>query len=260
MLKSAVRQALPVVLALAAALLVWELVVRYSGVPAYLVPAPESVWQAVWNDREALATHLASTLRIALIGFTLGVLLGIAVAMVLGVVDPLRRAVEPLLIASQAVPAVIIAPLLIAVMGFGMVPKLIVVTLGSFFPVAVSATLAIRDAPPTLIDLLHSMGAGRWVVLRRVRLPGAIPGVVSGAKVAASYVIFGAIVAEWMGSSVGLGVYLQRSQASYQMHQMYGAVGVIALLGVLLFWSVSLIGNAVLSRHRFTLDRKVTTS
>ena len=149
-----------------------------------------------------------------------------------------------------------LAPILISAMGFGAFPKILVVALGAFFPIAISAAAAMRDADSSLVDLLVSMGASPFTVLRRVRLPGAIPAIVSGAKVAASYVVFSAIIAEWMGSSVGLGVYLQRSQASYRMDQLFAAVGVIAVLGVLLFWLVSLIGDAVLARFRSSLNRK----
>lgn len=244
-------------LALIGAVLLWALLVRVTDVPAYLLPAPSSVWEAAWGDRALLATHLAATLRITLAGFALGVVLGVAIAIVLGLSATLRRAVEPILIASQAIPPVVFAPLLIAAMGFGMWPKVLVVTLGAFFPVVIAASAAMRDADRYLVDLLVSMGASRLTVLRRVRLPGAVPSVVAGAKVAASYVVFSAIIAEWMGSSVGLGVYLQRSQASYKMDQLFAAVGIIAVLGVLLFWFSSLLGSVALARSRSTLNRKV---
>ncbi len=252
------RRALPVLLAVLAAVTAWDLLVRITDAPAYLLPAPARVWEAGWGDRSLLAEHLAATARIAVIGFGLGALLGVGTSVLLTLVGPLRRALEPLLIASQAIPPVIFAPILIAAMGFGAWPKILVVTLGAFFPVAIAASSAMRDADRHLVDLLVSMGASRWTVLRRVRLPGAIPGVVAGAKVSASYVVFSAIIAEWMGSSIGLGVYLQRSQAGYRMDQLFAAVAVIAALGVLLFWLSSLVGDLVLARSRSTPDRKAS--
>lgn len=250
------RQILPVLTALAGAVLLWGLIVRVTDVPAYLLPSPASVWAAGWGDRELLATHLAATITIALTGLACGAVCGVGVGVLLGLSATLRRAAEPLLIASQAIPPVVFAPILIALLGFGPLPKILVVTLGAFFPVAISAGAAMRGADRTLVDLLVSMGASRWSVLRRVRLPGAVPAIVSGVKVAASYVVFSAIIAEWMGSSVGLGVYLQRSQASYKMDQLLAAVGVIAALGVLLFWLSSLIGDLALTRTRATPNRK----
>lgn len=243
-------------LAVAGAVLLWGLLVRLTDAPAYLLPSPLSVWEAGWGDRALLGTHLLATLRIALTGFALGAVCGVGVGILLGLSGTLRRACEPLLIASQAIPPVVFAPILIAALGFGAFPKILVVTLGAFFPIAISASAAMRDADRYLVDLMVAMGASRFTVLRRVRLPGSVPAIVAGAKVAASYVAFSAIIAEWMGSSVGLGVYLQRSQASYKMDQLCAAVAVIAALGVLLFWLSSLIGDLVLARSRSTLTRK----
>lgn len=253
------RQILPVLLILIGAVVLWDLLVRITHAPAYLLPTPGNVWAAGWGDRHLLGAHLLATVRIAITGFVFGVVLGVGLAIALGLSATMRRGIEPILIASQAIPPVIFAPILIAAMGFGAWPKILVVTLGAFFPVAISASAAMRDADRYLVDLLTSMGASRFVILRRVRLPGAVPGIVAGARVSASYVVFSAIIAEWMGSSVGLGVYLQRSQASYQMDQLFAAVAVIAALGVLLFWLSSLNGSLLLARSRSTLDRKGTT-
>ncbi|GAA1324625.1 ABC transporter permease [Leucobacter albus] len=250
------RQILPALLAALGAVLLWGLLVRVTDAPSYLLPSPASVWEAGWNDRALLAAHLAATMRIALAGLALGAVCGIGFGTLLGLSGTLRRAAEPLLIASQAIPPVVFAPILIAAMGFGAFPKILVVTLGAFFPIAISASAAMRDADRYLVDLLVSMGASPVTVLRRVKLPGSTPAIVAGAKVAASYVVFSAIIAEWMGSSIGLGVYLQRSQASYKMDQLFAAVGVIAVLGVLLFWLTSLIGDLVLSQTRSTRNRK----
>lgn len=252
------RQILPVLVALIGVVVLWDLLVRITDAPEYLLPAPASVWNAAWASRVLLGQHLFATLQVAVSGFALGAVLGVGVAILLGLSGTLRRAAEPILIASQAIPPVIFAPIFIAAMGFGAWPKILVVTLGAFFPIAISASAAMRNANRYLIDLMTSMGASRFTVLRRVRLPSSVAGIVAGARVAASYVVFSAIIAEWMGSSVGLGVYLQRSQASYRMDQLFAAVGVIAVLGVLLFWLSSLIGDLMLMRSRKRLHRKVT--
>ena len=154
------------------------------------------------------------------------------------------------MVPSPAAPPVVGAPVVSAAIGFGAWPQVVLVTVGAFFPIVISAAAAMRNVDRDLVDLLVSMGASRFAVLRRVRLPGAVPGIVAGAKVSASYVVFSAIIAEWMGSSIGLGVYLQRSQASYRMDQLFAAVGVIAVLGVLLFWVTALIGDRALARTR----------
>lgn len=255
-------QILPVLLAVIVAVALWDLLARIPAVPDYLLPSPWQVWQAADADRELILGHLLATGQLAVSGFAIGVVLGILVAILLALSNPLRRAIEPLLIASQAIPPVIFTPILIAALGLGAGPKILVVTLGAFYPVAISASIAMREIPAHLIDLVRAMGASRLTVLRRVRLPGAVAGIVAGAKVSASYVVFSAIIAEWMGSSIGLGVYLQRSQASYQMDQLFAAVAVIAVMGVLLFWATALIGDSALSRFRASAaqQRKVTQS
>lgn len=254
------RRILPILLTLIGAVVLWDLLVYVTNAPEYLVPAPASVWEGAWSNRVLLGRHLLATLKIAVAGFALGTALGIGIAIMLGLSNTLRRAIEPILIASQAIPPVIFAPILIAAMGFGAWPKILVVTLGAFFPVVISAGAAMRDVDRYLVDLLTSMGASRFTVLRRVRFPGAIPGIVAGTRVSASYVVFSAIVAEWMGSSIGLGVYLQRSQASYRMDQLFAGVAVIAVLGMLLFWFASLIGDLVITRSRSSSERKVKHS
>lgn len=259
-MKFVTRQILPVLLAIIGVVLLWDLMVRITGVPEYLIPAPANVWDAGWESRAVLGHHLLATTKVAVSGFALGAVLGVGVALLLGLSGMLRRAAEPILIASQAIPPVIFAPIFIAAMGFGAWPKILVVTLGAFFPIAISASAAMRDADRYLVDLMTSMGASRFTVLRRVRLPSSVPGIVSGARVSASYVVFSAIIAEWMGSSAGLGVYLQRSQASYRLDQLFAAVVVIAVLGVLLFWFSAFIGDLVLLRSRSRLHRKVTQS
>lgn len=251
---------LPVLLTVFGALLLWHLLVRVTGVPDYLLPAPARVWQVVWNDRDLLGEHLLATANIAVSGFILGAVLGTGIAVVLMLSATVRRGVEPILIASQAVPPVVFAPIVIAVMGFGPWPKILVVTLGAFFPVVISVGAAMRNVDRDLIDLLVSMGASRFTVLRRIRLPGSVPGVVAGMKVSASYVVFSAIIAEWMGSSIGLGVYLQRSQASYRMDQLLAAVGLIAALGVLLFWITAVIGDRALAATRSNSARTAAST
>lgn len=256
-MKFLTRQALPLILTCITVLVLWDLASRKTSVPAYLLPTPASVWESAWDGRALLGMHIRATLKIAISGFALGTLLGICIAVALGLSHTLRRAVEPILIISQAIPPIIFAPILISAMGLGAWPKILVVALGAFFPVAISSGAAMRAVNQHFIDLLTSMGASRLVVLRRVRLPGAVPGIVAGARVSATYVIFSAIIAEWMGASVGLGVYMQRSQASYQMDQLFGAVAVIAMLGVALFWLSTFIGDLVVSRSRSSSKRKI---
>ncbi|MFV0433402.1 MAG: ABC transporter permease [Leucobacter sp.] len=243
------RQLVSAVAALVAVLAVWQTLVLVVSPPPYLLPAPARVAEALWDDRALIAEHFAATGGIAVAGLALGIAVGVLAAVVMTLAEPLRRLAEPILVASQAIPPVIFTPLLIVLLGLGPFPKILVVALGAFFPVAIGTAAAMRNADAYLVDLLASMGASRGLILRRVRLPSSVPNLVASAKVSASYAVFSAIVAEWMGSSAGLGVYLQRSQASYQTEQIYAAVVVIAAFGILLFWVASGLGSLVLARR-----------
>lgn len=234
--------AVPFVAAVVGTVVGWAAYVELSGVEPYLVPSPGQVVEAGWRTREVLIDHLQITLAEAFIGFAAGTAIGLALAVVLVVVEPLRRAVQPLLVISQSVPPMILAPLFIVWFGFGLFPKILVVSLIALFPVTIAAVDGMRSADPELVDLLRGLGAGRFEVLRRVRFPAALPEIVAGAKVGASYAVFGAVIGEGFGASRGLGVYLNRSQASYRTDQIFAAVVLMAVAGVILFGLVSLAG------------------
>ncbi len=230
-----VRVALPPVTAVVAAVVAWHVAVTVLDVPDYQVPTPGEVWSAGWRTRDPLGGHLRATLGVALVGLGAGAAAGVLLAVVLAVSTPLRRAAEPILVVSQSVPAVVLAPLFAVWFGFGSGPKVLVVALVAFFPIAISTLEGLRGADPDLVELLRGLGAGRVDTLRRVRIPAALPGFFAGARVAAAYAVFGAVVAEWMGASEGLGVYLQRSQASFRTAQIFAAVGLVAVAGIVLF-------------------------
>ena len=241
-MRAITRVLAPSLIALTGAVAVWAIYVQVSGVESYLVPSPASVGRAAWRTRDSLAGHLRVTLTEAFVGFGIGATAGLLLAMILTLVDRLRRAIQPLLVISQSVPPVILAPLFIVWFGFGPGPKVLVVVLIALFPVTISALDGMRSADPELIDLLRGLGASRFETLHRVRIPSALPEIFAGAKVAASYAVFGAVVGESMGASEGLGVYLRRSQASFRTDQIFAAVALMAVAGVLLFAVVSAAG------------------
>lgn len=252
------RRAAPAALALVAVVVVWDLGVRITGAADYLFPSPGEVAEALWRTRSALDDHLLSTLTIAIVGLAAGAVAGVVIALALAASDVARRAVEPLLVISQSVPAVILAPLFIVWFGFGMFPKVLVVALIAFFPIAIATLEGLRGADAEHVDLLRSLGAGRLETLRRVRIPSALPGFFAGMKVAAAYAVFGAVVAEWMGASVGLGVYLQRSQASFRTDQIFAAIVLIAIAGMVLYGLVSLAARLAMPWNQPTNEEELT--
>ncbi len=241
---------------LAVLLAVWELGVRLAGLEPYELPAPSRVARALVDTRAVLPRHIRATVTVAMGGLGLGAVVGIAVAAVLTAVPLLRHALQPLLVASQSVPAVVIAPIFIVWFGFGTFPRLLVVALVVFFPIAVATIDGLAGADSELVDLVRAMGGGRFDVLRRVRLPHAAGSFFSGLRIAAAYAMFGAVVAEYMGgTSRGLGVYLLRSQNNFRNDQVFVAVVLIAAVSVVLFVAVAALGRLVAPWRSATTDQ-----
>ena len=236
-----VKRFWPTAVFLIIVLVIWEALVRGLDIQPWLVPAPSAIWVAFVETRHLLGEHIAKTLSEVVAGLALAILTGILSAAALDFSPSLRRIIYPLLVLSQTIPILALAPLLIIWFGFGLLPKVIVVTLFCFFPIAINTGDGLRAAEPEYIDLFRSMGATRWQIWRHVRLPAALPYFFSGLKIAATYSVTGAVVGEWVGASSGLGIYLLRSSASFKTAQVFTAIAVISLLSILLFIAVFLL-------------------
>ena len=221
----------------------WELVVRVFDVPSYELPPPTQVVRALVETRAVLPRHLWATTSVAVGGLVVGALAGVVIAALLTAVDPLRRALQPLLVASQSVPIVVLAPLLYYWFDFGARPRILVVALVVFFPIAVATLDGLREADPELVEMVRAMGASPLQVLARVRVPNALGSFFSGLRISAAYAMFGAVVAEWVGTDRGLGLYLERSADSYLIDQVFVAVVLIAAVSVALFTAVALLAR-----------------
>jgi len=237
------RRWLPPVALLAALVVAWELVVVLLDLPDYLLPAPTEVLAALVADAALLAGHAAATTTTALLGLLAGAVAGVVLAVLMAASQRARAALYPLVVVSQSVPVVVLAPLFVVWFGFGLLPRVLVVALVAFFPVAVATVSGLLSADRDQVDLLRSMGAGRRGVARHVLVPGALPSLFTGLTVAASYAMFAAVVGEWIGASAGLGLYLERSRASFATDQMFAAVVVIAAV------SVGLVGVVLLAQR-----------
>lgn len=238
-----VRSWLPPAVLIAILLAAWEVGVAAFDTPAYILPAPSAVWAAFGEVRPLLAEHILTTTTEALAGIAIGAAAGVALAVAVWAVPLLRRLTYPLLVTSQTVPMVVLAPLLVLWFGFGMTPKVIVVALIALFPVAISTVEGLAGADPEQIDLLRSMGADRHRILRLVLVPTATPAFFAGLRIAAAYAIAGAVIGEWVGASSGLGLFLTRSQTSFRVDRVFVGVAVIAVLSVTLFGIVHLLAR-----------------
>jgi len=213
---------------------VWASVVELFDVPSYRAPTPAAVVRALVDERSTLDDHVRATLSVAVLGLGASAVVGVAAATALWRWRVLHQAAYPLLVASQSIPPVVFAPILAVWFGYGTGPRVAVVALVGFFPVAVALTDALAAAPAPLRALVTSMGAGRWRRLLLVDAPAAVPAFFSGLTVAASYAMFGAIVAEWMGAERGLGVFINRSERSFLTPQIWAAVVLVGAASVVL--------------------------
>jgi putative hydroxymethylpyrimidine transport system permease protein len=225
---------------LAAAVGVWELVVRAAQVPDYLLPAPSAIASALGSDAGLLASATLVTLREVVLGYLLAVALALALAVLLHFSDALRRALLPILVLSQTVPTVLLAPVLAILLGYGITPKLVVVAIVCFFPIVVNAVDGLRSTDADLVRMMRTLHGSRLAIFRRVEVPGALPAVFSGARIAATYAAVGAVFGEWAGSSAGLGFVMLQAQPALLTARIFAAVLILCALALGLYAVVSL--------------------
>lgn len=235
----AVRYA-PAALFLVALVVAWDLAVRVFDLQPYLLPSPGRVWEAFLEVRGTLPTHIRTTMTEAVLGLALACVLGTTIAALLAGFAPLRRAVYPLLVLSQNVPMIVMAPLIVVWFGFGIMPKVFTVAMICFFPIVVSTTDGLLRADRDLVDLARSFGASRLQVLRSILVPSAVPSFFAGLQISATYAVLGAVIAEWVGAKDGLGLFITRSQTAFRVDRVFVAVVVIAAVSILLFALVHL--------------------
>ena len=230
----------PSLLVLGAAVGVWELAVRATATPGYLFPGPTAVGSSLFSDRGLLASAAAVTLREVVFGYALALALALGIAVILHFSAILRRAVLPLLVLSQTVPTVLLAPILAILLGYGIEPTLVVVAVVCFFPIVVNAVDGLRSIDAELVTMMRTLHGGRLAVFRRVEFPGALPAIFSGARVAAAYAAVGAVFGEWAGSSSGLGFVMLQAEPALQTARIFAAVLILSAIAVGLYALVSL--------------------
>ncbi len=233
----------------------WDLISNALTIEDFLVPAPTDIAQSLWEDRSLLADDTWVTLREVLLGFACALLAGLAFALVLHLSETLRRAFYPLLVASQTIPPVAIAPILVVWFGFGIAPKVLLIALVCFFPVTVNTLDGLRAVDPQLITMMRTLGAGRAQILARVELPSALPFFFSGTKIAIAVAVIGAVFAEWAGAASGLGHQILIASSNLLTARMFAAITLLSVMAILLFALVSLIERRVVTWDRQEVTR-----
>lgn len=233
----------PAALAFAILLAAWELYARFGGIAPTVLPAPSRVLQQAWENREALAENTLPTIRATLAGFACSLVAAFVLSAAVDFVPRLRRALFPILVASQTLPLVAIAPLVVLWFGFGLLPKILLVALVTFFPMMVALVEGYAATQKEIAEMLAAMGAGRWRIFRLARLPSALPYFFAGLRISITYAVVGAIFAEYAGAAKGLGIYMLSARNNFRPDLVLAAVAVSSALTLLLF------GLAVLAQR-----------
>jgi NitT/TauT family transport system permease protein len=230
-------------------IVVWDLAIRLFHIPPYQIPAPDDVLATLWNDGPKLLAEAWPTTVSTIWGFLLSAAFGIPVAMLIASSRTIESYVYPLLVFSQSIPKIAIAPLFVVWFGFGMLPKVLSAFLLGFFPVVVSAVQGFKSVEPDMLDLARAMEASRLQVFRMISLPHAMPAIFSGLKVSITLAVVGAVVGEFVGSNSGIGFVLQRSIGNFELPTMFAALVILALIGVILFWILDVIERLSIPWH-----------
>lgn len=228
---------------------VWDVAIRILSIPPYLVPAPWDVLVSLWmNSPELLAASVPTTFA-TICGFLLSALFGILAAVVIASSRTLEDYCYPLLVFSQSIPKIAIAPLFVVWFGFGIFPKILSAFMLGFFPVVVSTVQGLKSVEPDMLDLVRAMEANRLQTFRMLSLPHAAPAIMAGLKISVTLAVVGAVVGEFVGSNSGIGYVLQRSIGNFDLPLMFAALVILSMIGVILFWLLDLLERVLIPWH-----------
>ncbi len=242
---SRLSRGIPPLVIVLSVLFFWEISVWIWAIPNWLLPSPSSIGYALYDKAELIAGHTIVTLEEVIIGFAIAVISGILLASCIVLSKTLERALYPFVIASQTVPIIVIAPMLLVWIGYGLTPKVIVVALISFFPIVVNTVDGMKSIDPDMERMMRTMGAGRWITFRKVQVPTSIPHMFSGFRVAVAMSVIGAVIGEWVGSSEGLGYLMIRSKPQFHTELVFAAIVILSIMGVALFVLVGVVERMV---------------
>lgn len=232
---------LPALAIIVALLATWEAYVRIFDVQKWLLPSPSVIGVTMVDSAALLSRHTWVTLAEVLIGFGLALFSGVALASMIAFSRTLERAIYPFVIASQTIPVIVVAPLLLIWIGYGIAPKVIVVALIAFFPIVVNMVDGLKSVDPDMVSLMRTLGANRWQIFMKLQLPSSLPFLFSGTKIAMAVSVIGAVIGEWVGSSEGLGYLMIRSKPQFLTERVFAAIVVLSAIGIVLFLLVGLV-------------------
>jgi len=234
---------LPAILLPAAAIGGWELYCRLAKADPTVLPAPSRIVTQLWDFRDLARTHTLQTAKETAVGFSVSIAIAVAVAVLMDQINWLRRALYPMLVGSQTIPIIAIAPLMIIWFGFGLLPKVLVIILTTFFPIVVALLDGFASTEREAMSLLQTMGASKRQIFVHVRFPTALPNLFTGIRISATYAVVAAIFAEYVGAYNGLGIWMQLSKNAFRTDLVFAAILITAVLSVGLFLLVHLVAR-----------------
>ncbi len=230
-------------------LLIWQFGTMIFKTPPYLLPSPVDIGFKIVKDWKLLLLHSGVTTFEIVTGFIISVLIGLPLAILVTYSPMFDKAIYPLIVGSQTIPKVALAPLMLAWLGFGYAPKILITALVAFFPIVINSVVGLRSAPPQMLHLARSMGASSWQIFFRFRLPQALPNIFAGMKLAVVLAVIGAIVAEFVGADAGLGYVIITAGSSFDIPRQFAAIVVLSVIGMAFFWLASWIERISLPWH-----------
>ncbi len=226
-------------------ILIWQTVYIFKVFPQFLFPSPKDVLLAFFKDFPVLVKHASYTVSEALLGILFSIIISFITAILMEHSKTLYRILYSSLLVSQSIPSIIIAPLLVIFLGYGILPKIFLVILCCFFPLTISFLDGFNSLDSEFINLLKSMGANKYQIFIHARLPFSIPYFFSGLKISVSYAIISAVISEWMGGNFGLGVYMTKVKSAYAFDKLFAVVLFVCILSLIMIRVVFIIQNKV---------------
>lgn len=245
-MKSAVNKGWRPLLVFILLLVMWEGAARLFDVPAWLLPLPTQIAEEAFTGYSLYASHIMSTITLSVTGYLVGITVGIVVAILLFRIPFLQQAFYPLLILSQNIPVIVLAPLLVIWFGFGMLTKVIVIVLVCFFPVTIAALDGFRQTDRDMLYYLKMIGASNRQIFWKLQWPHSLPSLFSGLKIAATYSVMGAVISEWLGANKGIGVYMTLASSSFKTDRVFVAIVLIMILSLTYFGIILAVEKSVL--------------
>lgn len=221
-------------------LMIWQVIVTAGGIEKYIMPAPTDVIKVLVTEFKTMIPHILATLYEGMVGFLIAIVLSIVLAIIMDRFSLVKKALYPVLVISQTIPTVALAPLFIIWFGFGALPKIIVVVIVCFFPIVISIVDGLEGVDKDLINHFKLMGASKLKIFLHLKLPYGMINFFSGMRIAATYSIMGAVIGEWLGGDKGLGVYMTRARSAYALDKMFAAIVIIVVISMAIFLLVSI--------------------